>query len=48
MLQVGENEISLRKCSGGTTQLRTLEGTLARYMACDLNLQSRFSVVSSV
>jgi len=28
MLQVHENEISLRKWSGGRTQLRTLEGTL--------------------
>jgi len=28
MLQVRENEISLRKSSGGTTHLRTLEGTL--------------------
>jgi len=28
MLQVRENEISLRKCSGGAAQLRTLEGTL--------------------
>jgi len=27
MLQVHENEISLRKWSGGTGQLRTLEGT---------------------
>jgi len=28
MLQVRENEISLRKWSGGTAQLRTVEGTL--------------------
>jgi len=28
MLQVRENEISLRKWSGGTAQLLTLEGTL--------------------
>jgi len=28
MLQVRENEISLRKWSDGTAQLRTLEGTL--------------------
>jgi len=28
MLQVRENEISLRKWAGGTAQLRTLEGTL--------------------
>jgi len=28
MLQVHENEIALRKLSGGTAQLRTLEGTL--------------------
>jgi len=28
MLQVRNNEISLRKCSGGSAQLRTLEGTL--------------------
>ena len=29
MLQVRKNEISLRKCSGGSAQLRTSEGTLA-------------------
>jgi len=29
MLQVHENEISLHKWSGGTAQLRTLEGTLS-------------------
>ena len=28
MLQVRKKEISLRKCSGGSAQLRTLEGTL--------------------
>ena len=28
MLEVRENEIALRKLSGGTAQLRTLEGTL--------------------
>jgi len=28
MLQVRKNEISLRKCSGGSAHLRTLEGTL--------------------
>ena len=28
MLQVCTNEILLRKCSGGSAQLRTLEGTL--------------------
>jgi len=28
MLQVHENEISLRKWSGGAAQLRILEGTL--------------------
>jgi len=28
MLQVRENEISLRKWPGGTVHLRTLEGTL--------------------
>jgi len=28
MLQVCENDISLRKGSGGTAHLRTLEGTL--------------------
>ena len=28
MLQVHENDISLRRCSGGTPQLRTFEGTL--------------------
>jgi len=28
MLQVCENEIPLQKWSGGTVQLRTLEGTL--------------------
>ena len=28
MLQVRTNEISLRKCSGGSAHLRTLEGTL--------------------
>jgi len=28
MLQVRENEISLRKWPGGTAQLRTLEATL--------------------
>jgi len=28
MLQVRENEIALRKLSGGSAQLRTLEGTL--------------------
>jgi len=28
MLEVHENEIALRKFSGGTAQLRTLEGTL--------------------
>jgi len=31
MLQVRENEIALRKCSGGSAQLRTLEGNTARY-----------------
>jgi len=30
MLQVRENEISPRKWSGGTAQLRSLKGTLAR------------------
>jgi len=29
MLQVRKNEISLRKCCGGSAQLRTLERTLA-------------------
>jgi len=29
MLEVRENEMVLRKLSGGTAQLRTLEGTLA-------------------
>jgi len=28
MLEVRENEISLRKCSGGAAQLRTFRGTL--------------------
>jgi len=28
MLEVRENEIALRKLSGGTAQLRTLEGIL--------------------
>jgi len=28
ILQVRENEISLRKCSGSSAHLRTLEGTL--------------------
>jgi len=28
MLQVRKNEISLRKCSGSSANLRTLEGTL--------------------
>jgi len=28
MLQVRKNEISLRKCFGGSAQLRSLEGTL--------------------
>jgi len=28
MLEVRENEIALRKLSGGTVQLRTLEGTM--------------------
>jgi len=28
MLEVRENEIALRKLSGGTAQLRTLAGTL--------------------
>jgi len=28
MLQVHKNEISLRKCSGSSAQLRTFEGTL--------------------
>ena len=32
MLQVRENEILLRKWSGGTAQLRTLEGTLDPYL----------------
>ena len=27
MLQARKNEISLRKCSGGSAQLRTLEGS---------------------
>jgi len=29
ILQVRKNEISLRKCSGGSAHLRTSEGTLA-------------------
>jgi len=28
MLQGRKNEISMRKCSGGSTHLRTLKGTL--------------------
>jgi len=31
MLQVRKNEISLRKCSGGSAQLRTSEGTLVTW-----------------
>ena len=35
MLQVRYNEISLRQWSGGTAQLRTLEGTLVvKYALC--------------
>jgi len=30
MFEVRENEIALRKLSGGTAQLRTLEGTLVK------------------
>ena len=30
MLQVRKNEISLRKCSGGSAHLRTSEGTLVK------------------
>ena len=33
MLQVRKNEISLRKCTGGSAQLRTLEGNTGRESA---------------
>jgi len=31
---VRKNEISLRKCSGGSAQLRTLEGTFGHQGVC--------------
>jgi len=31
MLQASKNEISLRKCSGGSAHLSTLEGTLVNW-----------------
>jgi len=31
MLEVRENEVALREVSGGTAQLRTLEGTLLAF-----------------
>jgi len=40
MLQVHKNETSLRKCSGGTANLGTLEGTLLADM--QLNLPTTF------
>jgi len=36
ILQVRENEILLRKRSGGTTQLRTLKGTLVKLTTWNL------------
>ena len=41
MLQVRENEISLRNSSGGPEYLRTLEGTLLT-MQCKLTFTKRF------
>jgi len=41
MLQVRENEISLRNSSGGPEYLRTLEGTLMT-MQCKWTLTKRF------
>jgi len=43
MLEVRENETSLRKLSGGTAQLRTLEGTLGM----SLNHHGNFKVQRS-
>ena len=37
MLQVRENEILLRQWSGGTAQLRTLEGTLVAAIGGQVN-----------
>jgi len=41
MLQVRENEISLRKLPGGTAQLRTLRGNTAHdHQCCSHNVAS--------
>jgi len=42
---VRENEISLRKLSGGTAQLRTLGGRLVRTMA-EENQKTSLQVIS--
>jgi len=48
MLQVRINEISLRKCSGSSAHLRTLEGTLVTREStrCDNNGSETKSQVS--
>jgi len=50
MLQVHKNEISLRKCSGGSEQLCALEGTLvtresARFDKKDIELKLKLGYV---
>ena len=52
MLQVRKNEVSLRKCPGGSAQLRTSEGTLvtrvsARFDNNDSEPKSQASLLKS-
>jgi len=52
MLQVRKNEISLRKCSGCSTHLRTSEGTLItgslRDFITTVNLNRKLDYLSSL
>jgi len=49
MLQVRENEISLRRCSGSSAHLRSLEGTLVTrdLITTTVNLNCKLDYLSS-
>jgi len=45
MLQECENEISLRRRSGGTAQLRTLEGTSVHVLHHQIGVRGAFKMM---
>jgi len=45
MMQVRENEISLRRQSGGTAKLRTLEGTSVHILHHQIGVRAAFTMM---